>query len=193
MARKKQFDKEKVLDKVMKLFWEEGYNATPIEDIVFTLGINRASMYNTFGSKYDLFEQFLDKYNTINSTRIADFLYYQLNVRRGLRLLFKNLITEALHGGPSKGCFMVNITTELANTNLALDQKLLDSWLSLETVFYNYLKYGVDNGQISPYKEIKTIAAYLFTGQSGLYVNSKINSSKEELGKTVTAALSILD
>ena len=193
MARKKQFDKEKVLDKVMKLFWEDGYNATPTEDIVSTLGINRASMYNTFGSKYDLFEQFLDKHNTIKSTRIADFLYYQLNVRRGLRLLFKNLITEALHGGPSKGCFMVNITTELANTNLALDQKLLDSWLSLETVFYNYLKHGVDNGQISPYKEIKNIAACLFTVQSGLYVNSKINSSKEERGKTVTAALSILD
>lgn len=193
MPRKKQFDKEKVLVKAMKLFLEKGYNATSIEDLVSTLGINRASMYNTFGSKYDLFEQSLDKYNSTNAIRIADFLYYQLNVRKGLQLLFENLITEALSGGPSKGCFMVNTTTELANTNPSLDQKLQDSRLGLETVFFNYLKYGVDNGQISPYKDIKTIAAYLFIVQSGLYVNSKINSSKEELGKTVTAALTILD
>jgi TetR/AcrR family transcriptional repressor of nem operon len=193
MARKKQFDKENVLDKAMKLFWEKGYHATSMDDLVSALGINRASMYNTFGSKYELFEQSLDKYNTTNTIRIADFLYYQLNVRKGLQLLFENLITEALSSGPSKGCFMVNTTTELANTNPVLDKKLQDSRLSLETVFYNYLKYGVDNGQISPYKDIKTIAAYLFTVQSGLYVNSKINSSKEELGKAVTAALSILD
>ncbi|MFT4755491.1 MAG: TetR/AcrR family transcriptional repressor of nem operon, partial [Vicingaceae bacterium] len=187
------FDKEEVLNKAMKLFWEKGYYATSMENLVSTLGINRASLYTTFGSKYDLFEQALDKYNSTNSARIADYLYYQLNVRKGLQLLFENLITEALLGGCSKGCFMVNTTTELANFNPVLDKKLQDSRLNLETVFYNYLKYGVDNGQISPYKDMKTIAAYLFTVQSGLYVNSKINSSKEELGKTVTAALSILD
>jgi hypothetical protein len=88
---------------------------------------------------------------------------------------------------------MVNTTTELANQNPTLDERLKESRLSLETVFYNYLKHGVDNGQISPYKDIKTISAYLFTLQSGLHVNSKINSSKEELGKIVTAGLSILD
>ena len=193
MARKKQFDKEKVLDKAMKLFREKGYNATSMEHLVSTLGINRASMYNTFGSKYDLFEQSLDRYNTTNAARIADFLYYQLNVRNGLQLLFENLITEVLSGGTSKGCLMVNTTTELANQNPTLDERLKESRLSLETVFYNYLKHGVDNGQISPYKDVKTISAYLFTLQSGLHVNSKINSSKEELGKIVTAGLSILD
>ena len=41
---KKQFDKEKVLDKAMKLFWKKGYNATSMEDLVSTLGINRARM-----------------------------------------------------------------------------------------------------------------------------------------------------
>ena len=193
MARKKQFDKEEILNKAMKLFWGKGYYATSMEDLVSTLGINRASLYNTFGSKYDLFEQSLEKYNSTNSARIADYLYYQSNVRKGLQLLFENLITEALLGGSSKGCFMVNTTTELSNLNPVLDKKLQGSRLNLESVFYNYLKYGVDNGQISPYKDIKTIAAYLFTVQSGLYVNSKINSSKEELEKTVTAALSILD
>lgn len=193
MARKKQFDKEQVLDKAMKLFWKQGYYATSMEDLVSTLGINRASMYNTFGSKYDLFEQSLDKYNTTNAIRIADFLYYQLSVRKGLQLLFENLISEALLDGNSKGCFMVNTATELANLNPTLDKKLQDSRLSLETVFYNYLKYGVDQGQISPYKDIKAVAAYLFTVQSGLYVNSKINGSKEELGKSATAALSVLD
>ena len=193
MARKKQFEVEVVLDKAMKLFWQKGYNATSMDELVKTIGINRASMYNTFGSKFELFVSALNKYNTANAVRIADFLYYQLNVRKGLQLLLENLTTEALIQGTSKGCFMVNTITEMANVNPELDEQLKSSRLALETVFYNYLKYGVDNGQVSPYKDLKTISSYLFTVQSGLYVNSKINTSKEEMGKIVRAALSILD
>jgi TetR/AcrR family transcriptional repressor of nem operon len=193
MPRTKQFDKELVLDKAMKLFWEKGYNATSMQDLVTTLEINRASMYNTFGSKYDLFDQAIDRYKTKNTARVADFLYYQLNVRKGLSLLFENLITEALLKGSSKGCFIVNTTTELANTNAELDKKLIEHKIAFENIFYNYLKYGVDNGQISPYKDLKMIASYLYVMQSGLYAVSKVNPIKEELGKTVNAALAILD
>ena len=193
MPRIKQFDREVVLDKAMHLFWEKGFGATSMEDLVSTLGINRASMYSTFGSKQELFDLAVTKYNEKNAKRVADFLYYQLNVRKGLNLLFENLITEALLKGPSKGCFMVNTTTELANSNPDLDRKLHDNKIAFETIFYNYLKYGVDNGQISPYKDIKAISAYLFVIQSGLQVVSKVHPNKEDLGKTVNTALSILD
>lgn len=193
MPRKKQFDKEEVLDKAMKLFWEKGYHATSMDDLVTTLGINRASMYNAFGSKYQLFDSAVEKYKNTNVKRVGDFLYYQLNVRKGLSLLFENLITEALVKGASKGCFIVNTTTELANIHPELDAKLYEHKVAFESVFYNYLKYGVDNGQISPYKDLGMISSYLYSMQSGLYVVSKVNPNKEELGKTVTAALSILD
>lgn len=193
MPRKKQFDREIVLDKAMKLFWEKGFHATSMDDLVKTLEINRASMYNAFGSKAGLFEMALEKYKNTNVKRVGDFLYYQLNVRKGLNLLFENLISEALLKGASKGCFIVNTTTELANTNPEIDKKLLEHKVAFESVFYNYLKYGVDNGQISPYKDLNMIASYLYVMQSGLYVVSKVNANKEQLGKTVQAALSILD
>ena len=55
MARSKQFNTEEVLEKAIRLFWKQGFHATSMEDLVSTLGINRASMYNTFGSKQVLF------------------------------------------------------------------------------------------------------------------------------------------
>ncbi len=38
----------------MTVFWRKGYEATSIDDLVQATGINRASMYGTFGSKEGL-------------------------------------------------------------------------------------------------------------------------------------------
>ena len=92
MARSKQFNTEEVLEKAIRLFWKQGFHATSMEDLVSMLGINRASMYNTFGSKQALFEQAVEMYKNREINRIADFLYYQLNVRQGLALLFQGQI-----------------------------------------------------------------------------------------------------
>jgi len=44
MARKKEYDKEKVLDLATQLFWEKGFKATSIGDIVKATGLNKYSM-----------------------------------------------------------------------------------------------------------------------------------------------------
>jgi TetR/AcrR family transcriptional repressor of nem operon len=48
----------------MQLFWEKGYEATSVQDLVEGMGINRFSLYDTFGSKHDLFLKALDRYRT---------------------------------------------------------------------------------------------------------------------------------
>lgn len=193
MARTKNFNKEEVVEKAILLFWEKGFHATSMEDLVSTLGINRASMYNTFGSKQQLFEQALEVYKNKELNRIADFLYYQLNVRQGLFLLFQNQVEQSIQNNTPTGCLVVNTITELANGDSALASVLQVYKTEYETVFYNYLKYGVDQGQISPYKDIKAIAASLFTLQVGLDVTVKIYSEKEELFKLIETTMKVLD
>ena len=192
MARSKQFNTEEVLEKAIRLFWKQGFHATSMEDLVSTLGINRASMYNTFGSKQALFEQAVERYKNNDLKRIADFLYYQLNVRQGLAVLFQNQIEQAFQKDTPKGCFLVNTITEMGTSNLEFAVKLKTYKAEYETVFYNYLKYGVDQGQISPYKDLAVLAANLHVFQSGLHVISKINN-QEELMKVSTSTLSALD
>lgn len=191
MARSKQFNTEEVLEKAIRLFWKQGFHATSMEDLVSTLGINRASMYNTFGSKQVLFEQAVERYKNNDIKRIADFLYYQLNVRQGLAVLFQNQIEQSFQKDTPKGCFLVNTITDLGTSNLEFAVKLKTYKAEYQTVFYNYLKYGVDQGQISPYKDLAVLAANLHVFQSGLYVMSKINN-QEELMKVSTSTLSAL-
>ena len=55
MARLKEFDTGAVLEKAMDVFWSKGFEATSIQDLVNAMGINRGSIYDTFGSKARLF------------------------------------------------------------------------------------------------------------------------------------------
>ena len=62
MARHKEFDREEVLMKAMDVFWEKGYESASMQDLVGAMGIGRASLYDTFGSKHALFTEAMDRY-----------------------------------------------------------------------------------------------------------------------------------
>lgn len=49
MARDKDFIPEEKIAKALDVFWEKGYNATSMQDLVEAMQINRSSLYNSFG------------------------------------------------------------------------------------------------------------------------------------------------
>ena len=62
MAGIKRFDKDNVPDRAMRVFWERGYEANSIDDLLKATGINRGSLYGTFGDRRSLFLSALDRY-----------------------------------------------------------------------------------------------------------------------------------
>ena len=60
MSRNKAFNEEEVIDKAVKVFWAKGYEATSMQDLIDAMGIQRGSLYATFGSKQQLFLKSLD-------------------------------------------------------------------------------------------------------------------------------------
>ncbi|MGD9921955.1 MAG: TetR/AcrR family transcriptional regulator, partial [Pseudorhodoplanes sp.] len=63
MPWEKQFDTDEVLEKAMRAFWDRGYEATSLQDLVDHTGINRGSLYATFGDKHALFIAALRRYD----------------------------------------------------------------------------------------------------------------------------------
>jgi TetR/AcrR family transcriptional repressor of nem operon len=55
MARHKEFERQQALEKAMETFWRYGYEGTSIQNLVESMGINRGSLYDTFGDKRSLF------------------------------------------------------------------------------------------------------------------------------------------
>ena len=193
MPRVKKFDEKEVLEKAMELFWVQGYHATSIQDLVDYLGINRASLYDTYGGKESLFQKALQLYREQNTSQVRRFLEGRPQVREGLRALFSAAIAEATGDEDRKGCFVVNTATELLPGDPELLQTLGENKRIFEQLFFEYLKQGEATGQIPGGKDLRAIASLLFMLYNGLKVVSKIAPDQNQFQASIDQVLRLLD
>jgi TetR/AcrR family transcriptional repressor of nem operon len=193
MPRVKRFNEKEVLAKAMELFWKQGYAATSIQDLVAHLGINRASLYDTFGDKKELFQKAFELYRCSSIERLKLLFENEPNVKKGLSELFNNAIKEAVLDPDKKGCFAVNSTTELIPNDDFLVEVLTTNKRDFENLFYQYLKKGEQAGQLKAGQNLKALASYLYLMYNGLLVVSKIQPSKKTLAKSIEVALSMVE
>jgi len=194
MPRVKLFNEEDVLEKAIELFWKKGYNYTSIQDLVEYLGINRGSLYDTFGGKKELFDKAFRRYKEMNNKMMIQFLENQSSVKEGLLKLFELPINASINNeGEVRGCFVVNTTTELLPGDEKIHSILKENKIEIERIFYNYLKKGVEKGEIAKDKDIVNISSLIYALLNGILVIGKVNPDKKYLLNIVRTGLSVLD
>lgn len=193
MPRVKLFDEDEVLTKAMNLFWKQGYSATSIQDLVTHLGINRASLYDTFGGKKQLFKKSFELYRHSSIKRLELLFQNQPNVKAGISELFNDAIKEAVLDKDKKGCFAVNTTTEFVPNDESCLEILTNNMRNFENLFYQYLKKGEKEGQLKGGRDLKELASFLYIIYNGVLVVSKIHPNKKDLSNAINIALSLLD
>src|SRR5215472_8620817 len=62
MGRPREFDEPAALEAAMRVFWEKGYEGTSLDDLTAAMGINRSSLYSSFGDKEALFGRVMAHY-----------------------------------------------------------------------------------------------------------------------------------
>lgn len=192
MPRVKLFDENVVLEKAMDLFWKQGFAATSVQNLVSHLGINRASLYDTFGDKEKLFKRTLNHYRVTHLEGLSLFFQNHSNLKEGFSKLFENAIEDAILDQDRKGCFVVNITTELIPGDKEILDLLENNKNDFENLFYNYLKKGKESGQLNTTSDLKSLATLLFTLYNGIRVVAKIRPNRNELTNSINIAMSLL-
>jgi AcrR family transcriptional regulator len=64
VARPRTFDEDQVVAAARDQFWNRGYAATSVDDLVGVTGLGKSSLYGAFGDKHSLFIRALDDYCT---------------------------------------------------------------------------------------------------------------------------------
>lgn len=114
-GRPRQFDRDEVVERVMMLFWEKGFEATAMADIVEVTGLNKSSLYNTFGSKDELYALALDHYLELRKRMLAELLVDGTAGLDDITAFLALVRSEALGEAGRLGCLAVNTSTELAS------------------------------------------------------------------------------
>ena len=191
MGRTKQFDKQAALDDAMRVFWAKGFHGTSMQDLVDNLGVNRQSLYDTFGGKHDLFEAALERYRSLQALPMRRALEQDGSVGDVLRGFFQGLI-NALLDSDGKGCFMVNSTTELASQDKAVFGTCSANARQLEAAFTGLMVRAQQSGEISAERSAVQLARFLLSTMNGLSVTAKATRDRKILNDVVEVALSAL-
>ncbi len=193
MPRTKAFDTDVALERALQLFWKQGYNATSMQEIVDALGVNRASIYDTFGNKRALFLAAFAKYRVGNLAQMSAFMASHSSVKKAFQELFTMAVHDSITDLDRKGCFVVNTTSELAAIDPEIQKITVQNRINVEAIFTTELRRGVANGEISEVKNVTAIASMLFTLFGGLKVIAKTAPDRIMLEESIETALTVLD
>jgi TetR/AcrR family transcriptional regulator, transcriptional repressor for nem operon len=193
MARTKEFDPDAALRAALELFWERGYEATSMADLVERTGVARASIYATFGGKHELYLKALDRYGELTDPDLLAGLSRPGPVLPAVRALVERYAQEAAGEGGRRGCFVVNTAVELAPHDPLAARRVQANWDFLETALTSALMRARALGELAEGKDPRAIARFLLVLLQGLRVMGKAGTEPERLHDAAAQALALLD
>ncbi len=180
MPKSVLFDKEDTIKKVTELFWRKGYNGTSMQDLVDATGLNRSSIYNTYGDKFNLFNEALNYYHKSQHDMLDELQQKAKSPKEMIHLLFNGIWSD-LNSENNKGCFLSNCTTELANSDERVHDFLAANHLKMVQMFTDLIKQSQLEGEISQDKNPEVLANYLFSSLHGLRVTSMVATDRKTI------------
>ncbi|MEU4834764.1 TetR/AcrR family transcriptional regulator [Streptosporangium sp. NPDC023615] len=193
MARTKEFDPDAVLQKALELFWERGYEATSMADLVEHLGIARASVYATFGGKHDLYVKALERYLQTRDPRVVEMLSQPGPALPAVRALVEAYAEESLRDERRRGCMVVNAAVEVMSRDPLAARRVEASWDNLETALTSALTRARAQGEIPDDRDPRALARFLLVVMQGMRVLGRAHPDPGRLRDATAQALAALD
>jgi len=188
VARPKEFDQTSTLDRAMDLFWRQGYEATSLSDLERHLGIGRQSIYDTFGTKIELYRQTLDRYSAVPVSYLLSRL--EAGGANAIHGFFQRLIDYQAQASPH-ACFMVNSAVEVAPRDPQVRSQVTEHLRRLDAGFRAAFRRAQAQGHVSAsgLKDPQAAARLLTSATLGLLVASKAGVPVDILRQTAEALL----
>lgn len=188
MPVKKSFNKTDKLKKVTSLFFKKGYHATSMQDIVTATGLNRSSIYNTFGSKLELFIVCFEKCDTNHRKEIQKIILEITNPIKALITIFELSLKPTING-----YLNTNYISELKNEEIAIRRLILNEHEYLLDLFLNIVKRGQNLGTINNSKSANLYALYLVNSYQGLKITFSISKDTNKLKNIIQNTIAVLE
>ncbi len=179
MARTIEFDREKVLQKAMEVFWLEGYCGTSISTLVAATNLKPGSIYAAFSSKEGLFLASLDYYGRQSVDTLNEFIVIADTPLQGIKDFLLKIIREIKDGNTNVSCFLVNTILEVTPDKTMIRDEVNKHLTAIESTLFTALIRSQKTGELSPHQDPRSLAKFIMLNIWGLRVLAKTNPDKE--------------
>jgi TetR/AcrR family transcriptional repressor of nem operon len=179
MARPREFDENKVIENLMNVFWDKGYEATTMQDLVKASGLLKGSLYGAFGDKQALYLAALKHYDRTRIQAGIDMLNGEGSARQKIARLFDNVIESTKRGLFAGGCLLCNASLEKAVSDKLVKSEIKTTIRRLKVAIMDAIKLeGVNEDQAT------SLAAFIVSAYFGTRVLAKGGAPAAMIGDT---------
>lgn len=173
----------------MGVFWSKGFERASAQDLVDAMGINRGSLYATFGGKRNLYLQALERYLERDRQILAAGLQTGDGVRDALARLLRGYADRLVADPERKGCFFVNACVEADRRDDMLMSRLqaeIDAQQALLRAFFEDARAC---GEIEASVDADARAAFLVGAIHGLRTVGPVTADPDRLERMISVIL----
>lgn len=181
-GRPRAFEPDVALGKAMDTFRDGGFAATSLDDLSEAMGINRPSLYGTFGDKRDLFLKAYERYRAEMAAKFAPAFEPGLTLRQMLEKIYATALDVYLAGenGP-RGCFTVMTATSEAMADPEIRPLVQKALGSTQRTLAKRFQAAVETGELPPAANVQILSQIAASTVEALAIRSRARVPRAEL------------
>jgi TetR/AcrR family transcriptional repressor of nem operon len=173
MGRPRNFEADIVVDRAMDAFWTHGYANTSPAQLAEATGIGKGSLYNTFGSKRELFDRALTRYDEFGASLVRDTLSRPGSTRERIGELIRFQVDSDLAQPIRRGCLTVNTAIEFTGCDAEITRAVRTMQNHIITALAERIEQGLRDGDVTAGTDPQAIAEFLINTIVGLRVMAR--------------------
>lgn len=191
MGRPASFNQAEMLETIQSVFWDNGYSATSLDDIMQSTGLGKGSLYGAYGSKQ---EMYLLAFTDYCDWAVADIKERLRGNDADAIARLRAYIQTAAKGGANarRGCMLAKGTAEVAARFPDVDKIIERTFKAMEREIVRCVRQAQSAGDIAADRDARTIGVTLLAVVRGMGALAQAGTSSASLSLAAQGALGLL-
>jgi len=185
MARPKEFDADVVVQDAMEAFWKRGYAATSVSDLLEETGLNRGSLYGSFGDKHHLFLTALDRYDEQGWAKIRETLDRPGPARQIIEDWMRGFAESCTGDEGRHGCLLCKAAMELVPHDAQVAAWMRRVGRRNERYLAQLIERGQREGDIPAGLDARAVSRFLWNALAGLRLMGTTSPTRRAVRETI--------
>jgi AcrR family transcriptional regulator len=188
MGRPRCFREPEALDAAMRIFWKKGYEGASLDDLTEAMGINRSSLYATFGDKEALFEKVMSRYCEGPMAYMMEALQ-QPTAREVIETLLRKTVKALADPENPRGCLLLQGGLACGADAEAVRQAMIERRTTGFIAIQKRMQRAQAEGDLPKDINPGDLARYVTIVLNGLSIQAVNGATPAEMKRAVEMAL----
>ena len=187
-GRPRAFDPERALDAALRVFWEKGYEGTSLADLTAAMGINKPSLYATFGDKAELFRKVVDHYMRRQST-VWDEAFRLPTAKASVACILNSVAAALTNGKNPRGCLLVQAALSCGDEADCIKKELAARRADGDSLIRARLLRAQADGELPRDVDAAALSRFFSTVLRGMSVEASAGATRAQLQNVIELAM----